>query len=247
MLRNTLTACLWMGSGFVAYYTIFGLFPTHLQKDLHFVRATVALPIPLSNLMLFVSNCMWGWVADQIGRRWAMIIPAAIGDLHYPVLSRFFTTSYAILDSPFAVQGFFAGAVYGQNPSYLNERFPTEVRATAAGFCYHQGAIWGGLVAPLLAAWAATLPDRVHDADADRHGRRRDRLHHRPAARPGDKGSAPCLGHHLGASNAAACPDRDRGLAGYNREPAVAPHNTGRVPSGPADHCGHAGQPPGSS
>ena len=49
--------------------------------------------------------------------------------------------------------------MYGQNPSYLNERFPTEVRATAAGFCYHQGAIWGGLVAPVLAAWAATLPD----------------------------------------------------------------------------------------
>ena len=33
------------------------------------------------------------------------------------------------------------------------------MRATAAGFCYHQGAIWGGLVGPLLAAWAATMPD----------------------------------------------------------------------------------------
>ena len=32
------------------------------------------------------------------------------------------------------------------------------MRATAAGFCYHQGAIWGGLVGPLLAAWAATMP-----------------------------------------------------------------------------------------
>ena len=44
----------------------------------------------------------------------------------------------------------FAGAIYGQNPGYLSERFPTEVRATAAGFCYHQGAIFGGLVAPVL-------------------------------------------------------------------------------------------------
>src|SRR5436305_2341113 len=39
MLWNTLTACLWMGSGFVSYYTIFGLFATHLQKDLHFGTA----------------------------------------------------------------------------------------------------------------------------------------------------------------------------------------------------------------
>ena len=38
-LGNTLTACLWMGSGFVVYYTVFGLFPTHLQKDLHFSPA----------------------------------------------------------------------------------------------------------------------------------------------------------------------------------------------------------------
>jgi SHS family lactate transporter-like MFS transporter len=158
VLPNTLTACLWMGSGFVAYYTIFGLFATHLQKDLHFGPGDVALPLALSNTMLFVSNCIWGWVSDKIGRRWAMIIPAAIGILVTPFYLGFFTTSYSVLVIAFIVQGFFAGAVYGQNPSYLNERFPTEVRATAAGFCYHQGAIWGGLVGPLLAAWAATEP-----------------------------------------------------------------------------------------
>jgi SHS family lactate transporter-like MFS transporter len=88
-----------------------------------------------------------------------MIIPAAIGIVVTPFYLGFFTTSYVVLVAAFIVQGFFAGAVYGQNPSYLNERFPTEVRATAAGFCYHQGAIWGGLVGPLLAAWAATMPD----------------------------------------------------------------------------------------
>ena len=32
------------------------------------------------------------------------------------------------------------------------------MRATAAGFCYHQGAIWGGMCGPLLGAWAATQP-----------------------------------------------------------------------------------------
>jgi SHS family lactate transporter-like MFS transporter len=41
-----------------------------------------------------------------------------------------------------------------QWPHYLSERFPTEVRATAAGFCYHQGAIFGGLVGPVLAYFA---------------------------------------------------------------------------------------------
>jgi hypothetical protein len=30
------------------------------------------------------------------------------------------------------------------------------VRATAVGFCFHQGAIWGGLIAPLLAYYASS-------------------------------------------------------------------------------------------
>jgi SHS family lactate transporter-like MFS transporter len=88
-----------------------------------------------------------------------MIIPALIGIIITPFYLGFITTSYAVLVAAFTIQGFFVGSIYGQNPAYLNERFPTEVRATAAGFCYHQGAIWGGLVGPLLAAWAATMPN----------------------------------------------------------------------------------------
>jgi SHS family lactate transporter-like MFS transporter len=157
MLPNTLTACLWMAAGFVTYYTVFGLFATHLQKDLHFGPGTVALPIALANVTTFLASCFWGFVADRIGRRWAMIIPAIIGLFVTPFYLGFFTTSYPILVTAFTIQGLFVGAIYGQNPSYLNERFPTEVRATAAGFCYHQGAIWGGLCGPILGAWAITM------------------------------------------------------------------------------------------
>ena len=57
----------------------------------------------------------------------------------------------------FIIQGIFGGSIYGQNPSYLSERFPTEVRATASGFVYHQGAIWGGLVAPVLTYLAVQM------------------------------------------------------------------------------------------
>jgi SHS family lactate transporter-like MFS transporter len=135
---------------------VFGLFATHLQKDLGFGPGDVALPIALANVATFLSSCFFGAVSDKLGRRWAMIIPAAIGMFVTPFYLGFFTTSYPILVTAFTVQGLFVGAIYGQNPSYLNERFPTEVRATAAGFCYHQGAIWGGLCGPILGAWALT-------------------------------------------------------------------------------------------
>lgn len=156
VLGNTLTACLWMASGFVIYYSVYGMFATHLQKDLHFSPALVATPIALANLVGFIASACWGRVADWLGRRWAMIIPATIGILVTPLY--LFTYDYTVIVLAYVVQGAFLGAIYGQNPSYLSERFPTEVRATAAGFCYHQGAIWGGFTAPVLAYFAVGQP-----------------------------------------------------------------------------------------
>jgi SHS family lactate transporter-like MFS transporter len=137
MIGNTLNACWWMASGFVVYYSIFGLFATYLTKDLH-----------LTNAMTFVASFFWGWVADLIGRRWAMIIPGLLGLLIAPLY--LMTTDYLLITLAFTLQGAFAGAMYGQNPSYLTERFPTEVRATAAAFCYHQGAVFAGLIGPVI-------------------------------------------------------------------------------------------------
>ncbi len=155
-LGNTITACLWMASGFIVYYSVYGMFATHLQKDMHFSPGLVATPLALANLVGFLASCFWGWVADKYGRRWAMIIPAVIGIFITPIY--LYSTSYAAIAIAFIVQGAFLGAIYGQNPSYLAERFPTEVRATASGFCYHQGAVWAGFTAPVLALWAAGQP-----------------------------------------------------------------------------------------
>ena len=153
ILGNTLTACWWMASGFVVGYSIGGLFPTYLQRDLHLSPGLVALPVMLQSLAFFFSGFFWGWVADRFGRRWAMILPALCG---IPLIPFYlFTQNYTMIVVFFGLQGLFAaGGMFGQNPSYLAERFPTEVRATASGFCYHQGAIFGGLVGPVIAIFA---------------------------------------------------------------------------------------------
>ena len=65
------------------------------------------------------------------------------------------THDYATIVVFFAVQGAFGGGgMHVLYPAYLAERFPTEVRATASGFVYHQGAIFGGLVAPVITFFA---------------------------------------------------------------------------------------------
>jgi SHS family lactate transporter-like MFS transporter len=150
LLSNTLTACWMMASAFVVGYSIGGLFPTYLQRDLHLTPGHVALPVLLQSLMFFLSGSLWGWFSDRVGRRWAIILPAV---LTIPVAPLYLlTTNYTMIVIFFTLQGAFgAGGMHAQYPAYLSERFPTEVRATAGGFVYHQGAIFGGLVAPILA------------------------------------------------------------------------------------------------
>jgi len=117
--------------------------------------AFVALPIALANACLFISAILWGWVADRVGRRWAIATPAALG---LPVAFLYLLAQdYTWIVVGFALQGMFAcGGLWSGMPAYLSERFPTEVRATAVAFCFHQGAIWGGLISPLLVWYATT-------------------------------------------------------------------------------------------
>jgi SHS family lactate transporter-like MFS transporter len=155
VLVNTLLACWFMASAFVMGYSIGGLFPTYLQKDLHFSAGMVALPQFLQSLVFFLSAALWGFMADRVGRRWAILVPAV---LTLPVIPLYLMTeNYTMIVVFYALQGAFGGGgMHSQYPHYLAERFPTEVRATASGFCYHQGAILGGFVPPVLTYFAIT-------------------------------------------------------------------------------------------
>src|SRR5262244_2034079 len=153
LLYNTLTACWWMASAFVVGYSIGGLFPTYLQKDLQLSPGLVALPVMLQSIVFFLSGSLWGWTADRVGRRIAIIIPAL---LTIPITPLYLMTGdYTMIVVFFTIQGAFGGGVmHVLYPAYLAERFPTEVRATASGFVYHQGAIFGGLTAPVITYFA---------------------------------------------------------------------------------------------
>jgi MFS transporter, SHS family, lactate transporter len=131
MLFNTLTACWWMASGFVAAYSQGGMFPTYLQKEVGLSPAFVALPVMLQSLMFFLSSFFWGWVADRVGRRWALILPAICGIFVTPFY--LLTHNYAMIVFFFALQGCFAGGgMYAQNPMHLGFAIPMLI-GTIAG------------------------------------------------------------------------------------------------------------------
>jgi SHS family lactate transporter-like MFS transporter len=149
---NTLSTSWWLISAFTVYYSIFGLFATYLTRELHLSASAVGWPLAFSNGLTFLFSFVWGGLADSIGRRWAMIIPATIGAVVAPIY--LLTSDYMTLAIAFSIQGAFAGSIYGINPTYASERFPTEVRATGAAFVYHVGAIAGGMVPPVLTYFA---------------------------------------------------------------------------------------------
>ena len=153
MIGNTLNACWWMASAFITYYSVTVLFATHLQVDLKMSPGAIGEVGVAANLVTFLASVGWGFVADRFGRRAAMIIPALIAIPLAPVY--LLSTDFSLIWWGFVLQGAAAaGGMQGQLATFMNERFPTEVRATASGFCYHQGAIWGGLVAPTIAYFA---------------------------------------------------------------------------------------------
>lgn len=151
-LWNTMTGILWMAANFVVYYSIWALPGTYLQKDLGWTPQMVATPLFWGNILVFVSSAFWGGLSDKIGRRWALMIPCTVAIFITPIYLT--TTAPLVFTVGFLLQALVVGGKDTLNPAWLSERFPTEIRASAAGFVYHQGAVWGGFVAPVLTYFA---------------------------------------------------------------------------------------------
>ena len=151
-LWNTFTGCLWMAANFCVYYAIWAMLGTYLQKELGWTPAQVAVPVFWGNILTFLACSFWGGMSERIGRRWALMLPCAISILLVPIYLT--TTDPTWFLASFLLFICFVGGKDALNPGWLSERYPTEVRATAAGFVYHQGAVWGAAVAPLLTYFA---------------------------------------------------------------------------------------------
>jgi SHS family lactate transporter-like MFS transporter len=151
-LFNTLTGCVWMGANFCVYYGMWAMLGTYLQKELHWTPAQVAVPVFWGNILTFLACSFWGAMSERIGRRWALMIPCTVAIFLVPLYLT--TTDPSWFLGLFLLTICFVGGKDALNPGWLSERFPTEVRATAAGFVYHQGAVWGAAVAPLLTYFA---------------------------------------------------------------------------------------------
>lgn len=123
------------------------LLPTYLRNlnlPASFV-STVAMSSAIGQILGFVAS---GFIAEKLGRRWAISSMIGVGALSVTALV--LTTGSTSLALAFAfLSGFFLVGASGIWGTILTENLPRDVRASGVGFLYNFGVIGGGL-APFI-------------------------------------------------------------------------------------------------
>ena len=140
-LLGTTIHCSVLAAGFmVSYYSVTYWYATFLQsRGLNTLPYIVAL-----NVGGILGSAFWGGVSEgRLGRRGAVTSAAAIGVVVSPLYV--VSADWRILLIGALLVGFGAHGMWGAFPSYITERFPSDVRGAGAGFCYHAGALAGSV------------------------------------------------------------------------------------------------------
>jgi SHS family lactate transporter-like MFS transporter len=159
LIGTTVSACWCIASAFVAFDTISRLIAAHPRKDVDLLALLAAPPVATAvGLGAMLVSGGWGIVSDKFGRRAAMIVPALVGILGASLY--LFGADTFWVAAGFVVVSVCAGdGIQGQMLTYLAERFPTEVRATAIAVCFTQGGMWQVLTrVPVHYESGSTIP-----------------------------------------------------------------------------------------
>lgn len=134
--RRTIIATLVAVCAFVGFYGASTWMPSYLSTERGLDPRQVSVFMTILNLGMFLGYLAFGWVADRIGRRNAIILSLTGTGLLIPLYGLVTNQSVLLWMGPlYAFFMTFAG-LFG---SYLGELYPTRIRTTGAGFCFNIG------------------------------------------------------------------------------------------------------------
>ncbi|MGH7707058.1 MAG: MFS transporter [Vulcanimicrobiaceae bacterium] len=141
-----------------AYYLTSGYIPTFLRVVNKVPKAETGLILIVASLIILVVAPLVGHVSELIGRRPTFLIIGVVNLIAIPILYSQFgklagdatgpITFYVLL---LTVLG---NAAYAPVLVFLNERFPTAIRATGTALCWNVGFAIGGIM-PTFATLAS--------------------------------------------------------------------------------------------
>jgi SHS family lactate transporter-like MFS transporter len=136
-----------VAAGFmISYQSVVFWYPTFLRDDRHIDGLLYTVTLSVGGI---VGAAFWGWVSQgRPGRRGAITMAALVGIAASPLY--LMVREPALLLVGAAAVGFGAHGMWGAFPSYLSERFPSDVRGAGAGFCYHAGSLVGSVTPSVI-------------------------------------------------------------------------------------------------
>ncbi len=136
LLRNTILATLAASFGLIAYWGSTTWLPTFLVKERGLDVSTMTIFVVVLNIGMFIGYNAFGYLADRIGRRKAIIISFIGTTLTLPIYVSMTTPWALLMLGP--IYAFFISFV-GLFGAYFPELFPTRVRTLGSGFCFNIG------------------------------------------------------------------------------------------------------------
>ena len=135
-----------------SYYSSTGFMPTLLEKYVKLERQEVATIMIVTIIFSLIGHLFAGFISQYIGRLKILTIFGIAAILvAIPSLNGIFTASNTFEIAMYtSLLVFFVASGFGTMPAFLSERFPTEIRNSAAGFVYNGGLLVGSW-APLIA------------------------------------------------------------------------------------------------
>ena len=134
------------------YHGSISVLPTYLGQFGNFPKEQIAL------IMIYATASSWGgmiftgWLSQKIGRKKSMLIFVSASILvSIPLASAILDNVYGLI-LYVIVFAFVVSTASGPIPAYFSERFPTQIRNSAAGFSYNAGLIFGSW-SPLIALY----------------------------------------------------------------------------------------------
>jgi MFS family permease len=147
------------GSG---YYLTSGFLPTYLKVVTHTPAQTAGFILMLSSVGVLLASVGSGHLSTFIGRKKTFLLMGVLRLFAFPTLALAMphmtdTTSLALCVIVFGALG---SAGYAPLLIFLNERFPTTIRATGTGLSWNIGFAIGGLM-PTFVSLASPQPANV--------------------------------------------------------------------------------------
>jgi MFS family permease len=136
LAKSTILGALVAGLSLSAYWGTTTWLPTYLVKVRGLSVSDMGMFMTVLSVGMFIGYQLFGWLADVIGKRNALLITLVGCAVTLPIYA--LATDRIVLLWLGPVYAFFVAWV-GLFGSYFGELYPTRVRATGAGFCFNIG------------------------------------------------------------------------------------------------------------